>query len=90
MVGNAATVLHRDHVAHLVVHVEEQVEQGRLQVGGWHSVSDAQLAQLAKQDLEADHSLRKVGPIEGVDAVGASHSTLDLDSAHVDISYGLA
>ena len=53
-------------------------------------MSDTQLAELAKEDFEADHSLGEVGAIEGVDAVGADHAALDLYLAHSDTVHGLA
>ena len=87
---DTATVLHADYVAHGVVHVHDRVEQGRLQVGRRHAISHTKLVELPKQHLKADHCLCEVCSIEGIDAIGANDTTLDLDLAQARIIYRLA
>ena len=90
MVRYGATILHADTVTHQIIHVQDQVEKCRFQVRWRDTIGHSKFGKLAQQHFKSDHSLCKIRSIKRIYAVGADYAPLNLNSAHVYISNGLA
>lgn len=75
--GNTSAVLEGDHVAHLVVQVEDLLGELRFHIDV-DIMSDTHLLQLKETGVVSDDFLGKVCSIERVNTVGADHSSLDV------------